>query len=295
MITWPVEYMAQIHKWHYFHSLFSEIFHSVVLYKCFLTGYVKAMLSKSIFHLKGNPWDMSFESFSNARANFRPVGSFARFAIFVIIDPLLRTSLALPDFSLIKGPLLTTYYINNLLHLGRIIAKFVIFSLFAIFVKFATFQGATLGIPTWIFVKPMIDFLPDSPFLSDSPFRQFFVFARSAPSNLINIFASPLAIFRHWWLLSLFSSYSPFSSWSPLSKRPLLSFNLNVFQTHGEFCQIRHFRQPLHFVRSTFITSFKFSSAVWRFFAKFAIFAIAYISGHISKVTILDIIHIPFH
>ena len=171
MITWPVEYMAQILNWHYFHSLFSDIFHSVVLYKCCLTGYVKAMLSKSIFHLKGNPWDMSFESLSNPLANFRPVGSFARFAIFAIIDPLLRTSLAtllkifakplancLPDFSLIKGPLLTTYYINNLLHLGRIIAKFVIFSLFAIFVKFATFQGATLGIPTWIFVKPMIDF-----------------------------------------------------------------------------------------------------------------------------------------
>lgn len=128
----------------------------------------------------------------------------------------------------------------------------------------------------------MIDFLPDSPFLSDSPFRQFFVFARS----------SPLAIFRHWWLLSLFSSYSPFSSWSPLSKRPLLSFNLNVFQTHGEFCQIRHFRQPLDFVRSTFVTSFKFSLAVWRFFAKFAIFAVGYISGHISKMTILDIIQI---
>ena len=86
--------MAQIHNWHYFHSLFSDIFDSVVLDKCYLTGYVKAMLSKSIFHFRGTPLDMSFESFSNLLANFRPVGSFARFAIFVIIDPLLRTSSA---------------------------------------------------------------------------------------------------------------------------------------------------------------------------------------------------------
>ena len=39
----------------------------------------------------------------------------------------------LPDLLLMKGPVLTTYYIK-LLQLGRIIAKFV------------TFQGATVGI-----------------------------------------------------------------------------------------------------------------------------------------------------
>ena len=84
--------MAQIQNWHYFYSLFSDIFDSVVLDKCCLTGYV--MLSKSLFHFKESHLDMSFESFSNPLAKFRPVGSFARFAIFVIIDPFLRTSSA---------------------------------------------------------------------------------------------------------------------------------------------------------------------------------------------------------
>ena len=94
MLNYPVEYMAQIHNWHYFYSLFSDIFDSVVLDKCCRTGYVKAMLSKSVLHFKGTPLDKSFESFSNPLAKFRSFGSFARFAIFVIIDPLLRTSSA---------------------------------------------------------------------------------------------------------------------------------------------------------------------------------------------------------
>ena len=70
------------------------MFDSVVLDKCCLTGYVKAMLSKGIFYFKGTLLYMSFESFTNPLANFQRVGSFARFAFLVIIDPLLRTCLA---------------------------------------------------------------------------------------------------------------------------------------------------------------------------------------------------------
>lgn len=47
---------------------------------------------------------------------------------------------------------------NNLLHLGRIIAKFVIFAWFAIFVKFATFQGATFGIQLEYLLNPWLYF-----------------------------------------------------------------------------------------------------------------------------------------
>lgn len=67
----------------------------------------------------------------------------------------------LPDLSLMKGPLSTTYYINNLLHLGRIIAKFVIFALASPcspFHQIRHFPRGHLWHPTWIFVKPMVNF-----------------------------------------------------------------------------------------------------------------------------------------
>ena len=108
-----------MHNWHYLHSLFSDIFDSVVLDKCCLTGYIKAMLSKSIFHFNGTSLNMSFESFSNPLANFPPVGSFARLAIFVI--PNLKNSQNLWQIvcqicrALMRGPLY-----NNLLHQQRI-------------------------------------------------------------------------------------------------------------------------------------------------------------------------------
>ena len=79
-------------------------------------------------------------------------------------------------------------------------------------------------------------------------------------------------------------------------QRPLLSCNWNIFQTQDEFCQIHHFRPLLHFIGTPFVTSFKVLQSVWQFFARFAIFATAYISGHVSEVTIIEInIYIPFH
>ena len=55
----------------------------------------------------------------------------------------------LPDLLLTdEGASFNNYYINNLLHLGRIIA------IFAIFVKFATFQGATFGIQLEYLLNP---------------------------------------------------------------------------------------------------------------------------------------------
>lgn len=45
--------------------------------------------SKSIFHFKRTQKNTPFESFANPLASFRPVGIFARFTIFTIIDTLL--------------------------------------------------------------------------------------------------------------------------------------------------------------------------------------------------------------
>ena len=129
--------------------------------KCCHTGYVKAMLSKNIFISQG-PFCTSHLKFCTPLANFRPVGSFARFAIFVIIDPLFRTSLAtssrkfakhmahcLPDWLLRKGQLIASW--ANYPQIRH-------FCLVRHFVKFPTFQGASFGIQLEYFLKPMVDF-----------------------------------------------------------------------------------------------------------------------------------------
>ena len=112
--------------------------------KCCHTGYVKAMLSKNIFISQG-PFCTSHLKFCTPLANFRPVGSFARFAIFVIIDPLFRTSLATSSRKFAK-----TY--------GTLFARLV------------TNEGATYCI--------LGELSSNSSFLPCSPFRQIPHFPR---------------------------------------------------------------------------------------------------------------------
>ena len=127
--------------------------------------------------------------------------------------------------------------------------------------------------PIWIFccISPALwRFLPKSPEAGDfSPVSPF----------------SPLHAGR-------FLPKSPISPKSLASKGPLLASNSNrqrlaIFCQfchfhhcmHGEFRQNRHFRQNRQPPRGHFWRSIQIASS-WRFFATFAIFAIACISGH---------------
>ena len=133
-----------------------------------------------------------------------------------------------------------------------IFAKIANFAKIAIFAKIASFQGATFGIQ---FKSPEAgDFSPVSPLHAflDIQFEYFATYRQPSVSPF-----SPL----HAFLDIQFEYFATFR------------------QPSGDFCQNRHFRQNRQPPRGHFWRPVQIASD-WRFFASFAIFAIACISGH---------------